>query len=261
MDAVITYIIAGFAVVVVGIAKAGFGGGVGIIAVPIIMLVIPPHEALGVLLPILCVCDWFALYHYRRLFSKQNILWMLPGVMVGIITGSFFLGRIDEATLKFWIGIICLLFVLYQYGKSWIFDELKDYHPKFWHGWGFGFGVGVTSTLAHAAGPVATMYLLPQNMGKRLFVGTTVTLFTIVNIAKLPSYFYLDMINVPRLQTSLLLLPLVPLGVFTGIWMNKHISETWFNRVIYTLLVLMGLNMVFGIDPVGWLLEPFHVRP
>jgi uncharacterized membrane protein YfcA len=53
-------------------------------------------------------------------------------------------------------------------------------------------------------------------------------------------------------------MPLVPLGVFLGIWMNKHISETWFNRVIYIILVLMGLDMVWGIDPVGWLIQSFQ---
>lgn len=255
MEPLFTYLIAGLSVIIIGIAKAGFGGGVGIIAVPMLMLVIPSHEALGVMLPILCLCDWFALYHYRSNFHRQNVFWLIPGVIVGIIAASFFLGTIDEATLKYWIGIICLLFVAYQIGKGWILKELGDYQPVYWHGWCFGFGVGVTSTLAHAAGPVATMYLLPQNMGKRLFVGTTVTLFTMVNILKLPSYFYLGMIDLSRLQMSLILMPLVPLGVYLGIWMNKHISETWFNRVIYIILVLMGLNMVWGIDPVGWLLE------
>lgn len=255
MDSILTYIVAGLAVIIIGIAKAGFGGGVGIVAVPIMMLVIPPHDSLGVMLPILCACDWVALYHYRSLFHRQNVIWLLPGVVVGIAVGSLFLGRIDEDNLKFWIGVMCLLFVVYQWGKGWLLKEMGDYHPVFWHGWTFGIGVGVTSTIAHAAGPVATMYLLPQNMGKCLFVGTTVILFTFVNILKLPSYFWLGMIDGSRLYMSALLLPLVPLGVFLGIWMNKHISEAWFNRVIYIILVLMGLNMVCGFDPVAWLLQ------
>ncbi len=99
------------------------------------------------------------------------------------------------------------------------------------------------------------MYLLPQNMGKRLFVGTTVTLFTIVNATKLIPYFYLDMINLSRFQTSLTLLPLVPVGTYLGFWMNKHINERAFNGVIYTILLILGIQMVSGFDPLSWLLN------
>ncbi|MBD3266617.1 hypothetical protein GF373_08105, partial [bacterium] len=48
-------------VILIGIAKAGFGGGIGIAAVPLFILSIPdPKVAIGMMLPILCFCDWFS---------------------------------------------------------------------------------------------------------------------------------------------------------------------------------------------------------
>lgn len=251
------YLVAALAVIITGIAKAGFGGGVGIAATPLMILVAGPREALGIMLPILCVCDWFSLYHYRNTFDRKNIVQLVPGVVAGIALASFFLGKVDEAHLKFWIGVVCLAFVGYQLGKSWILYEMGDYRPETWHGWLFGAGVGVTSTLAHAAGPVATMYILPQNLGRRLFVGTTVVLFTIVNAVKLIPYFYLDLINLDRMSVSLVLLPLVPIGTTLGVWMNKRLNEHVFNGVIYVLLVLVGLNLTTGFDPVTMLIHAF----
>lgn len=257
------YILAPLSVVLVGIAKAGFGGGVGIAAVPILIFAMggDANTAIAVMLPILNACDLFALYHYRSTFNKKNLLLLLPGVIIGITIGSVIIWTMSadqnnvDMKLKFWIGVITLVYVVYEVGKSWIMKELKAYKPHGWHGVIFGTGIGVTSTLAHAAGPVATMFLLPQNMGRRLFVGTTVALFTMVNGLKLIPYFYLELINLDRLSTSLVLLPFVPIGTFLGVWMNKKLNETIFNRIIYTLLFILGIKLTTGFDPLSYVLN------
>ncbi|MGB0282895.1 MAG: sulfite exporter TauE/SafE family protein, partial [Neptuniibacter sp.] len=50
------------AVLIVGISKGGFGGGLGLIAVPMMALVISPVQAAAIMLPILCIMDLFALW-------------------------------------------------------------------------------------------------------------------------------------------------------------------------------------------------------
>ena len=45
------------AVLIVGISKGGFGGGLGFIAVPMIALSAPPIVAAAIMLPILCLMD------------------------------------------------------------------------------------------------------------------------------------------------------------------------------------------------------------
>lgn len=251
----IFWFFAPLAVVLVGIAKAGFGGGVGIAAVPIFITAVgDPKLAVGMMLPILCVCDWFSLYHYRRIFDKSNLIQLLPGCLLGILIGSLLIGRFSNEQMKIGIGLIAILFVAYQLGKEWILKELSAYRPKGWHGWMFGVGVGVTSTFAHAAGPVATMYLFPQKMGRQLFVGTTVALFTVVNAVKLVPYALLDMINLNGLGVSLLLLPFAPMGTLLGVWMNRRLNEALFSNIIYAILFFVGVNYTFGWDPLSWLL-------
>ena len=65
--------LAAIAVVFVGIAKAGFGGGIGILATPLMALTIPVADAAAILLPLLIVCDVFAVAHYRKRFDRRNI--------------------------------------------------------------------------------------------------------------------------------------------------------------------------------------------
>lgn len=256
----IYYILAPLSVILVGIAKAGFGGGVGIAAISLFIIATgDPRATLGIMLPLLCACDLFAIFHYWNTFDRKNLRFMIPGAVIGIFLSGIFLGYLKEKdadqTLQIIIGVISIAFVFYGLSKIWIFKKLEAYHPKSWHGWISGFLVGITSTLAHAGDPPATMYLLPQNLGRQLFVGTTVILFSVVNAVKLIPYSYHQMINLQSMQQSLFLLPFVPMGTYLGVWMNKRLNENVFNAIIYTILFLLGLKLTLGFDPVSYL---FH---
>lgn len=250
------YILAPLAVLLVGIDKAGFGGGVGVIAVPLFIIATgDPKASLGIMLPLLCACDVFAMIHYRKTYDSPNIVRMIPGALIGIALCGLFLGLLKgqyaESILQVVIGLISIAFVVYDILKIWLFKKLETYKPRPWHGWFFGFGVGVMSTVAHAGGPPAIMFLLPQNMGRTIYVGTTVVLFTFVNAFKLIPYTYHHMIDFESMKQSFYLLPLVPVGTYLGVWMNKRINESAFNAVIYVFLFLIGLKLTTGFEPVS----------
>ncbi|MBN2328759.1 MAG: sulfite exporter TauE/SafE family protein [Candidatus Omnitrophica bacterium] len=259
----IYYILAPLAVILIGVAKAGFGGGVGIAAVPMFIIATgDPKASLGIMLPLLCACDFFAILHYRNTFDRQNLIRLLPGAILGIAVCGLFLGMIEgkkaDEYLQVMIGAISIAFVIYEIIKIRIFKRLEAYKPQAWHGWLFGFSVGITSTLAHAGGPPATMFLLPQHLGRRLFVGTTVFFFTAVNATKLVPYAYHDMINFDSMRQSLFLLPFVPVGTYLGVWMNKRINEKIFTGVIYAILFLIGMKLTIGFDPASYFSYVIH---
>ena len=79
------------AVLLIGVAKAGFGGGVGILATPLLALMVSVADAAALLLPLLIACDVFAVKHYRSTFDKQSVKRLLPGSVFGIGAGAFFL--------------------------------------------------------------------------------------------------------------------------------------------------------------------------
>ena len=79
------WVTAVFTVILVGIAKAGFGGGVGIIATPLQALTIPVTEAAALLLPLLIIIDMISIYHYRKNYDRPSIRLMIPRAAVGIL--------------------------------------------------------------------------------------------------------------------------------------------------------------------------------
>lgn len=253
-------LLAGFAVLFIGVAKAGFGGGLGMLVTPLCVLAFGPKTAIGVLLPLLCAGDLFSLRHYWRRWRAENLKYLLPGVVAGVMIGVQLVGQFSPRQLNFAIGAIAVGFVVFQFAREQLFRAGEAFAPNHRVGIPCGLGIGITSTFAHGAGPVAAMFLIPQRLPKEIFVGTSVLVFTFVNWIKLP-FFCVDrsLIQLPvfasealitraTLLTSAKFFPLVPLGVGLGIWLNRRCSERLFTRLIYAILLLTGLQLMANFD-------------
>jgi hypothetical protein len=236
----------------IGISKAGFGGGLGMLSTPLCVLAFGPRDAIGILLPLLCAGDAFSLYPYWRKWQWNNLVYLLPGAIAGILIGVQLIGRFSARELNIAIGILAVSFVLFQLGKEFIFKAEGAFTPNHLVGLPFGIAAGITSTFAHGAGPVVTMFLVPQRLPKEIFVGTTVLIFTWINWIKMPFFIGTGIITWHTLHASLLFLPLVPLGVWTGVRLNQRFSETSFLWIIYLLTFLAGLQLIFAFDLATW---------
>jgi uncharacterized membrane protein YfcA len=92
------------------------------------------------------------------------------------------------------------------------------------------------------------MYVLPQKLEKREFVGTCARFFFAFNVFKVP--FFIASGSAARLtweafRSSLWLFALAPLGVWFGSWLNRKTNPRWFVRLIYVFLALAGGKLVF----------------
>jgi uncharacterized membrane protein YfcA len=232
----------------IGVSKAGFGGGPGVIATPLLSLVMPVPEAAALLLPILLLADLFAVRHYYDQVDKPSLRALLPGALAGIVLGALFFSQFSdqERVLKLGIGVIALGFVAYQLIRGWVLQVVDGKRPSPPTGFILGTTSGFTSMLAHVGGPPMMIYLLPQKLPRNLFVGTTAVFFFIVNLVKLIPYAWLGLLKIGNLTVVILLLPLLFVGTRLGIWLNQRFSELWFNRVVYAILLLVGLQLILG---------------
>ena len=55
------------------------------------------------------------------------------------------------------------------------------------------------------------------------------------------------MLKVGNITTIALLSPLTYVGVQLGLYMNNRVSQRWFDRVVYAVLLLSGLQLL-GMD-------------
>ena len=237
------------AALILGIAKSGFGGGLGIIAVPLVASCLRVDHAVGVMLPILIVADLVAAWQHRQHWSRRHVRDTVTGALFGIIVGTWALWSMQAAgqlipMLNGVIGGICLFFVFLQIWRlrgGWV-PRLPDNSTA---AVSSGFLCGVVSTVSHSAGPIMSVFLLEHGMAKRVLVATLVIFFFVVNLAKIPTYGCLGLITVETLKTSLIFFPLVPIGAVVGLWMHQRIQEGPFVAIMYVGAAAAGAHMIY----------------
>ena len=213
------------ALLIVGISKGGFGGGLGTIGVPMMALVVPPTQAAAILLPVLAIMDLVGLYKYRGAWDRRQMTILAPGAIAGIVLGGLTFAITSEDFVRLIIGTIAVGFTLWQYGRGWLGIGPSQRPPRPALGWFWSSVSGYTSFVAHAGGPPLSVYLLPQRLDKTVFVGTTVVFFALVNYVKLIPYGLLGQFDVTNLATSAVLAPLAPVGVLLGVALHHRISD------------------------------------
>jgi len=239
------YLVAIPAVISIGISKAGIGG-TGSLATPLMALVVAVPQAAALLLPCICIADIFAIWAFRRTWDKRNLLIMIPGATIGVIIGTIIFKYLDPAVIKLIIGIIAVVFSSLKF-----IDFVRSKvppppaRPKVIKGGFWSAVCGFTSFVAHSGGPPLNVYMIPQRLDKTVYMGTLAIFYTYVNYAKIIPYWWLDQFHITNLSTSLVLLPVVPVGIFIGLWIQKRIDDVIFYRAIMTLLFLTGIKLLY----------------
>ena len=144
------------------------------------------------------------------------------------------------------LGCLALLFVAFQFGRAALVGMVQKQRPGPLAGVLMGAVSGFTSTIAHAGAPPVVIYLLPQQLPRRVFVGTTVVFFAALNVLKLPPYWGLGLFHADIFKTMLLLAPLAYAGVKLGVFLNQRFSDVWFNRVVYGMLLATAVQLITG---------------
>lgn len=231
------------AVLLTGVSKGGFGGALGGIAVPLMALAMPPTQAAALMLPILCMADVTGLRRFYGKWDVRNLKIMLPGALLGVAVGALSFGLLSERFIALLIGGIAIAFVLLN---ALVARAAAQPKPA-----AVGKGVvlsgiaGFTSFVAHAGGPPVMMYLLPQQLEKMRYIATVNCFFLLTNAIKLVPYALLGQFTWSNLGTSLLLAPIVVLGVWLGIWLQDKVNHLWFYRIARLGLLATGVQLLW----------------
>jgi uncharacterized membrane protein YfcA len=232
------YLVAIPAVAFLGISKGGFSG-VGILATPLLALVLPPLQAAAILLPILILQDVISVLVYRRNWDAQNIKIMLPGAVLGVSVAWVLAAHVPDSWVRLAVGAIAFGFAI----DHW-FGRRPAGRPAISQGVFWGGVSGFTSTLCQAGGPPFQVYVLPQRLEKLTFVGTMTIFFATLNLIKVIPYFALGQFSTVGLTTSVALVPLAVATNFLGIWLVRVTPTALFYKLSYILVFVVSLALV-----------------
>ncbi|MDH3507804.1 MAG: sulfite exporter TauE/SafE family protein [Gammaproteobacteria bacterium] len=243
--------VAVIAVLITGISKGGFGG-MALMAVPVMSLVISPIQAAGIVLPLLIPMDIMSIWAYRKRFDRKIIALLLPAATIGITIGALTARWVNDDIVRLIVGIIAIVFVVYRWAGAWYARRSANPEgnappkpPNRALGFFLGACSGFTSFLAHAGSPPYQVYVLPQRLPRDVYAGTGIIFFATVNALKLIPYSLVGQFSTTNLSVSAVLLPLVPVGVFIGFWLNRRLREDVFYAIVMTAILLVGIRLIW----------------
>lgn len=237
----LVYAVAVISVIALGLSKGGFSG-VGTIAAPLLSLVVPPLQALGILLPILLVQDVVTIWAYRRTWDAWNLSVLIPGQIIGVGVAWLLAFYVSDAYVRLAIGVIAIAFVLnHWFGRR---PAEQPGRPPVIKGMFWGGLAGLTSFLANAAAPPFQIFVLPQRLAKEVFVGTLTIFLAFGNALKVIPYYTLGGLDWGNLATSAVLFPLAIAANMAGVWLVRRTPTELFYKVLYVLIFLVGCEQI-----------------
>jgi uncharacterized membrane protein YfcA len=200
-----------------------------------------PLQAAGILLPLLIIMDFSAIYLYWKKWISSILKIIIPASIVGILFGTFTFQYTNENQIRVMVGVISIIFVLVS------FIQKSDFllRPTKLKGYFWSSVAGYTSFLIHAGNPPMNFYTLPLKLDKISFIGTMTFAFLVINVVKLIPYYYVGLLAPSNLLVSVILLPLAFVSVLIGFFLQKKIPERLFFNIVYVLLFLSGCKLIY----------------
>jgi len=232
------------AVVLVGLSKGGMGGAFALMGVPVLALVMPPMQAAALMLPILLAMDAVGLRIWWGRWHRPTLTLLLPPAILGIGVGWLTATVTSEALVRLLVGLTALGFMANLAVRKLRAQNALPTGRRLVAGWLWGSLSGFTSFVAHAGGPPFQVFVLPMRMDPKLYTGTSVMFFAVVNVVKVAPYAMLAQFDPVTMQSAAVMLPVAVVAVLAGAAVVKRMRPEVFYPFMYVMVTIVGLRLV-----------------
>jgi uncharacterized protein len=244
MELTVPIILVAFAgVFLICFMKGAFGGGFAIVGIPLLSIVMDPVTAGGLLAPLFIAMDLFSLRYWKpSTWSKPDLRWLVPGLVVGIGAGYALFQLLDHRAIAILMATITLAFVGMWFARGGEVVTRPRSAPK---AIAAGVTSGLTTMVAHSGGPPLAMYLLPLGLSKQVYAGTTSMFFTVGNLLKAAPWLLLTKPAGVLWGLMAICLPAVPAGVWLGWKLHARLNQQQMYKACYSLLVVTAMKLLW----------------
>lgn len=228
----------------IGATKAGVQG-VSNISIPIMALIFGAKASTGILLPILILADSGAIVYYRKSTDWSHLKKLLPAALFGVVLATWVGNAISDTAFKLLMASLILmsLILLLTWER---YDKRGFTLPPRSTGVSLGISAGFTTMIGNMAGPLINIYLLIMKLPKKVFIATAAWFFYFINLFKVPFHiFFWKTINWQTLQIDLIAIPGIILGLITGVYLVRLMSEAFFRGLVIVTTFLTALLLFF----------------
>jgi uncharacterized membrane protein YfcA len=224
--------------VLAGLIQSAVGFGSALVAMPLLALVIDLQTATPVVgLVVLAISGLMLLRNWRNVNVRDG--WRLvASAVLGIPFGLMLLRGGSEAIIKGVLGAVLVAFGLYRL----ISPRVREPNGAGWL-WVSGFISGVLGGAYNTNGPPIVIYGSARRWSPDRFRATLQMVFLATGVFIAAGQGLAGFWTSTVFRLVLYALPAVAVGTLAGGRLGRAIRQEMFNRIVYVLLIVMGIMM------------------
>lgn len=233
----------GAAVFLAYIVRGMSGFGAGLVAAPLLALVLPVHVVVpmsGLLV--------FVLFIFLTMRDRAHVVWrefrlLVPPTVAGVVAGLLLFRTLDNQLLIVMLGGFLVLYASYMLAVH-AFGLPQFRLSERW-AIPLGFSGAFFDTLfGGGGGTLVVIYMNARGLGRMEFRATIATLWFVEMIARIGGYGIGGYYTREVLVLVAALIPVMWAGTWVGERLGNRVSPETFSRILAVMLMLSGVSLL-----------------
>jgi uncharacterized membrane protein YfcA len=226
--------------IVAGIVRGFSGFGAGLILVPALSLMVGARAAVPIAVLMDLVAGIQLVPAALRKADLHRVAWLGAGAAFTIPLGGVALATLDAQMLRRAIGLLVLLFVAVL-STGWRYRGTPGKTLTA----AVGASGGLLTGSAGVGGPPIILFFVARGRQASEIRGSMICFLAISQSVAFATHAYKGLIDSLVLWGGLLLILPFLVGARVGSRLFGHIDQRWFHRLLWLLLLVLGLAALF----------------
>lgn len=226
-----------FAVVVVAaVVRAFTGFGFALLAIPLLVLVLPPAQVIPFIFLLELVIGVTLLPRLWHEVDFRGLRWLLPGAVLATPAGGYLLLAASAQTLRLGIGLVVVAAALLM-ARGLRFRTRPGAAASF----GTGLISGTLNGAAGIPGPPVVLFYLATPAADSVSRASLIAYFTVTDALGLAVAGWNGLVVWDTLLWALWLTPAILIGSVAGQLAFRRADPAIFRRIVLIVLLVTGL--------------------
>jgi hypothetical protein len=217
------------------------GFGQAMLAMPLITLLLDVQTATALVALVGIVSTMVIVLRGRQQINLREGWRLMLATLVGVPFGLLLLTQAPHELVTGLLGLLLIGFSLYNLLK-WQLPQLPRENLAF----AFGFTSGVLGGAYNTSAPPLVVYGVLRRWLPTQFPATLQGISLPLGCAVVASHGVGGLWTQAVLGLFVPTLPLIPLCVLLGLWLNQRVPRARFEQIIYLIILLLGLLLLAG---------------
>lgn len=219
------------------------GFGASVVATPFLALVLPVHQAVTFVSPLMWITFLILAVRDRRAILWGEIARLLLPTAIGVAAGLYLFNRLDHLLLMKAFGAFVVAYAVYI-----VLGEVRGMgRVACSPGWAFPAGLAgsfLDTLFGGGGGPAAVVYLHARQVARDAFRATVVALWLVESSGRVAGYALSGYYAVEGAWIFASMLPIMWAGNWVGERIHDGIDRTAFGRIIAGVLAVSGTSLL-----------------